>query len=340
LSAIVLSAVPGNAFAETLLRVENLVVGLPLGRGRTARAVNELSFTLGKGEILGIVGESGAGKSLAALSILRLVPPQARLSGRVWFRGHNLLAVSLAQLRTVRGNAISMIYQDPMTALNPVWTIGEQISETVRLHERVGRKEAADRTLEVLELVRLPHPRRVTLSYPHELSGGMLQRSLIALALSCRPEILIADEPTTALDVTVQAQILKVLLGLRDELGLSIILITHDMGVVARTADRVMVMYAGRAIESGGVLEVLQQPLHPYTNALLRSVDLTGARGQLAAISGAPPPLGSVPLGCPFNPRCSYAQDKCAQAAPELRELADRRSVHCHFPLKEPSVGE
>jgi len=328
----------GIAVLETVLRVEDLVVSLPLGRGRTARAVNELSFTLGKGEIFSIVGESGAGKSLAALSILRLVPPQARLSGRIWFHGRNLLAVSPAELRTVRGNAISMIYQDPMTALNPVWTIGEQIGETVRLHERTGRRAAAERTLEVLELARLAHPRRVAHSYPHQLSGGMLQRALIALALCCRPEILIADEPTTALDVTVQAQILKVLLGLRDELGLSIILITHDMGVVARTADRVLVMYAGRAVELGGVLEVLPRPLHPYTGALSRSIDLTPARGRLAAIPGAPPPFGSLPAGCPFYPRCGYAQCRCAQGEPELREFAGRRGVRCHFPLDEHSA--
>jgi oligopeptide/dipeptide ABC transporter ATP-binding protein len=322
-----------DAAVETVLRVEDLIVELPLGRGRAANAVNGLSFALGKGEIFGIVGESGAGKSLAALSILRLVPPQARLRGRVWFRDRDLLALAPARLRAVRGNAISVIYQDPMTALNPVWTVGEQISETVRLHAQGGRRAAAERTLEVLELAQLPNPRRVAGSYPHELSGGMLQRALIALALSCRPEILIADEPTTALDVTVQAQILNVLLRLRDELGLSIILITHDMGVVARTADRVLVMYAGRAVESGGVLEVLREPLHPYTDALLRSVDLSAARGQLAAIPGAPPRLGAVPVGCPFHPRCGYAQAECAETEPELREAARRRRVACHFPL-------
>lgn len=340
MNTIAQSSTRSGTAVETVLRVEDLVVGVPLGHGRTVRAVDGLTFALNKGEIFGIVGESGAGKSLAALSILRLVPPQIRLNGRIWFHGHNLLAASSAELRTVRGNAISMIYQDPMTALNPVWTIGEQISETVRLHERVGRRTAAKRTLEVLGLARLPHPRQVAGSYPHQLSGGMLQRALIALALSCRPEILIADEPTTALDVTVQAQILNVLLGLRDELGLSIILITHDIGVVARTADRVLVMYAGRAVESGGVLEVLPQPFHPYTDALLCSVDLTGARGHLAAIPGGPPPLGSVLVGCPFHPRCGYAQGKCTQAEPEPRELADSRCVRCYFPLKEPRADE
>jgi oligopeptide/dipeptide ABC transporter ATP-binding protein len=331
------SAVRSDAAVKTVLRVDDLIVELPLGRGRVARAVNGLSFSLDKGEIFGIVGESGAGKSLAALSILRLVPQEARLRGRIWFRERDLLALAPAQLRALRGSAISMIYQDPMTALNPVWTIGEQIGETVRLHEHTGRRAATQRTLEVLELARLPNPRRVADSYPHQLSGGMLQRALIALALCCRPEILIADEPTTALDVTVQAQILKVLLRLREELGLSIILITHDMGVVARTADRVLVMYAGRAVESGSVLEVLPHPLHPYTDALLRSVDLSGPRGQLAAIPGAPPRLGRAPSGCPFHPRCAYARAHCAEVEPELRELLPSRRVACHFPLLEPS---
>ena len=340
MSATASSPVRSDAAIEVVLQVDDLVVGLPLGRGHVARAVNALSFSLGKGEIFAIVGESGAGKSLAALSILRLVPPQARLSGRIWFHGQDLLAISPAELRAVRGNAISMIYQDPMTALNPVWTIGEQINETVRLHQQIGRKAAADRTLEVLALARLPNPRQVARSYPHQLSGGMLQRALIALALSCGPEILIADEPTTALDVTVQAQILAVLLGLRDTLGLSIILITHDMGVVARSADRVLVMYAGRAVESGSVLDVLPQPLHPYTDALLRSVDLTGPRGQLAAIPGAPPPLGAAPAACAFHPRCSYVQAKCMQAEPKLRAVADRRSVRCDFPLQQVSADE
>jgi oligopeptide/dipeptide ABC transporter ATP-binding protein len=322
-----------KADARTVLAVENLTVGLPGRRGSTVFAVNELSFSLAPGEIFAVVGESGAGKSLAALSILRLTPPQARLGGRIWFEERDLLSLSRSEIRAVRGSAISMIYQDPMSALNPVWTVGEQIAETVRLHEDGGRAAATERTLEVLELVRLPNPKRVAASYPHELSGGMLQRVLIALALSCRPRLLIADEPTTALDVTVQAQILDVLLRLRDELGLSIVLITHDMGVVARTADRVLVMYAGRAVETGAAEAVLRAPQHPYTDALLRSIDLSGVRGTLAAIPGAPPPLGATPAGCAFHPRCAFAQADCTQAVPPLRETAAGRLARCLHPL-------
>jgi peptide/nickel transport system ATP-binding protein len=314
-----------------VLSIEDLRVSFRRDGGMV-HAVDGLSLTLAPGEIFSVVGESGAGKSLAALSILRLTPKAALLDGRIRFHDRDLLAASGRTLRAVRGSSIAMIYQDPMSALNPVWSVGEQIEETIRRHRGVSAKAARERALEVLGLVRLPNPARVADAYPHELSGGMLQRALIAMALACDPEVLIADEPTTALDVTVQAQVLDLLLRLRAELGLAILIITHDMGVVAHTADRVLVMYAGRAVESGAVADVLTRPAHPYTEALLRSLDMRRPRGRLNAIPGAPPPLGAAPPGCPFHPRCRYAQPNCSAALPPLGTVADRE-VRCLYPL-------
>jgi len=312
---------PAGASTD-VLRVEGLRVDFATEHG-WANVVDDVSFSVGRDEIVGLVGESGSGKTVTGLSILGLVPspPGRRSGGRVWLGEEDVTEASPARLRQIRGNEISMIFQEPMTSLNPAFTVGDQIAETVRHHRGVSRRKAMDRAVEMLDLVGIPHARRRTGEYPHEFSGGMRQRVMIAMALACDPRVLIADEPTTALDVTVQAQILDLLVSMRDELGMGIVFITHDLGVVAEICDRVVVMYAGRVIETGTAIDLFDQPQHPYTEGLLTAMPQLGARGtRLASIPGRTPEPWAMPSGCRFSPRCSYSQDACAvEPAPLVR---------------------
>ena len=323
--------------SELLLRVDSLRVTFPRRHGAPLVAVDDVSFAVDQGDALVIVGESGSGKTLTALSILGLTPRTAAVSGTISFEGTDLRALPDRRLREIRGRDIAMIYQDPMSALDPVWSIGNQISEAIREHERVSRASAGARTLSLLRRVGLPEPDRIARAFPHELSGGMRQRALIAMALACSPKLLIADEPTTALDVTIQAQILELLKELRRDLGLAIILITHNMGVAADLADRVLVMYAGRAVEMGASSRIFSAPYHPYTDALLRSAEIAGLdqKSPLVAIPGVPPPIDARPTGCPFHPRCDRAQDDCSAVRPDLRGSPEAL-VACHHPILEP----
>jgi len=319
---------------ETALRVRGLQTHFLL-RDVTVRAVDSLSFELGLGETLALVGESGCGKSVAALSVMRLIPdPPGRIvGGSVQLDGEELLSVPEKHLASIRGRRISMVFQDPMTSLNPVLTVGSQIEESVTAHLNVNRSEARARALEALRLVRLPDPQAAFSSYPHQMSGGMRQRAMIAIALVCEPRVLIADEPTTALDVTIQAQILDLLMELQRKLGMSILMISHDLGVVAEVADRVIVMYAGKKVEEGSVSAVLTNPLHPYTRGLLgSSIGMHGAdavRGKLAEIPGMVPSPHDYPPGCAFEPRCLYSTDRCRVAAPTNEPVGDDRLVSC-----------
>lgn len=287
-------------------------------------AVDGVSFSISRGQTLGIVGESGCGKSVTALSIMRLVPfPPGRIvAGEIVFDGDDILRKSRAEMRRIRGNNISMIFQEPMTSLNPVFTVGEQISESIMLHERLGKAEARDRAIEMLHRVGIPSPEKRIDEYPHQMSGGMRQRVMIAMALSCDPKLLIADEPTTALDVTIQAQILRLMLRLKEHLGTAIMLITHDLGVIAQTADKVAVMYAGRIVEMADVSTLFQRPCHPYTIGLLGSIPLLNeSRDRLHTIPGAVPDLTELPPGCRFHPRCGAAKDICKESDPPLVDL-------------------
>jgi len=300
------------------------------------RAVDDLSFHVKRGETLAIVGESGCGKSVSALSIMRLVPnPPGRIvGGEILLEGTDLLALAEAKMREIRGNRISMIFQEPMTSLNPVIRIGDQISEAVRLHRDMSAKEAWERSVEMLRLVRIPEPARRAQEYPHQLSGGMRQRAMIAMALACRPALLIADEPTTALDVTIQAQILALMIELQKELGMGLILITHDLGVVAQTAQRVVVMYAGRKVEEADVEDLFAKPLHPYTRGLMASIPaLPSERGyddaRLSEIPGMVPALTKLPAGCAFAPRCTLAVKRCQEEYPPLAEFGGSHRAAC-----------
>ncbi len=297
------------------------------------KAVDGVSFHVDEGETLGIVGESGCGKSVSVLSIMRLIPePPGRIvAGEVLFEGRDLLKVSDNEIRRVRGNKIAMIFQDPMTSLNPVLTIGRQIGEALELHMGMSRKEAAKRSAELLTTVGIPEADMRLKDYPHQFSGGMRQRAMIAMGLACDPDLLIADEPTTALDVTIQAQIIDLVKRLRDELGMAIIWITHDLGVVAGLADRMMVMYAGHAVEEAPVKEVYADPRHPYTLGLLASLPrLDEMREEkLRSIEGMPPDLIDLPPGCPFEPRCVYAVEKCRVERPELEPVGPRHRIAC-----------
>ena len=304
---------------SALLEVENLRTSFQTERG-SLRAVDGVDFEIRRGTTLGVVGESGSGKSVTALSIMRLVEPPGWIdrASRIAFEGRELGTLREAQMEDVRGNEISMIFQEPMTSLNPVFTIGDQITEAIRTHERVGQKEALDRAVETLDLVGIPLARRRARDYPHQMSGGMRQRVMIAMALSCNPKLLIADEPTTALDVTIQAQILELLKDLRDRLEMSIMLITHDLGVVAEMADDVVVMYAGRVVERGRVGDIFGSPQHPYTEALLHSIPMLGMTQAepLTVIRGTVPSPLEWPTGCRFRPRCEYAFEKCVEDPP------------------------
>jgi oligopeptide/dipeptide ABC transporter ATP-binding protein len=306
---------------EPLLRVENLRTGFATAGG-LLRAVDGVDLEIAGGGTLGVVGESGSGKSVTALSIMRLVdrPGLIEPGSRILFEGRDLTQLSETEMSRIRGNEISMIFQEPMTSLNPVFTVGDQIAEAVRLHQDVGSREAQDRAVEMMRLVGIPSAERRVKDYPHQMSGGMRQRVMIGMALSCNPKLLIADEPTTALDVTVQAQILELMKDLRERLGMSILLITHDLGVVAEMVDEVAVMYAGRVVERGPVADVFSSPQHPYTEALLRSIPLVGMRYSqpLQAIRGIVPSPLDWPPGCRFAPRCDYAFDRCASDDPPL----------------------
>ena len=297
----------------------------------SAAVVEDMGFDLGEGEVLGIVGESGSGKSMTALSLMRLVPPPGRISaGRVTFEGQHLLSLPERAMRAIRGARISMIFQEPMSSLNPVFTIGDQIMETLRFHADLPRAEARKRAIELLKLVEIPSAERRVDDYPHQLSGGMRQRVMIAIALACRPKILIADEPTTALDATIQAQILDLLRGLRSEFGMAVLLITHDLGVVADFADRVLVMYAGRVVETAPAARLFAEPLHPYAEGLLASIPrLEGAIDRLNAIPGVVPPSHAMPPGCRFAPRCRYAKTVCGDAVPQLQPVEPEREAAC-----------
>src|SRR6266545_3518056 len=314
----------GSTGEGNLLEVQDLVTEFRTEHG-TVRAVDRLSFEIGPGQTLGVVGESGSGKSVTALSIMRLIPdPPGRIAGgAIRYRGRNLLDLADREMRDIRGHKISMIFQEPMTSLNPVFTAGDQVAEAVRLHQRKTRAEALRVAIEMFRLVGIPSPAERARSYPHQLSGGMRQRVMIAMALACRPDLLIADEPTTALDVTIQAQILDLLKKLQDELGMSIMLITHDLGVVAETCEEVVVMYAGRVVERARTASLFAAPRHHYTAGLLRSVPSYGAPAgaRLIEIPGMVPSLHELPRGCKFQERCPAVQERCREAEPELTPL-------------------
>ena len=322
------STTHGQAAAQPVLQVDDLRTYFYTRVG-LVKAVDGVSFSLWRGETLAIVGESGCGKSVTALSLMRLVadPPGRTVGGAVRLDGIDLLGLDAAAMRQIRGKEISMIFQEPMTSLNPVMTIGRQISEALMLHGAASRKSARARTLEMLQLVGIPEPVQRVKEYPHQLSGGMRQRAMIAMALACNPKVLIADEPTSALDVTIQAQILELMASLRHKLGTAVILITHDLGVVAETADRVIVMYAGRKVEEAAVDELFAQPLHPYTRGLMRSIprlalmrNETASAGRLQEIPGTVPALSALPKGCAFAPRCEFASDICRREFPPYEQ--------------------
>ena len=314
-----------------LLSVEHLTTGFDTRR-QFVPAVIDVSFEIGAGETLCLVGESGSGKSLTALSILRLIQPPGRIAGgRILFKGRDLLTLREREMQRVRGAEISLIFQEPSTALNPVFTIGSQIEEVLLVHGRATRRTARQRAIELLDAVSVPDPARRVRDYPHQLSGGLRQRAMIAMSLACDPALLIADEPTTALDVTIQAQILDLLRDLRQRLGLALLLITHDLGIVAEMADRVAVMYAGRIVEQAPVRDLFADPKHPYTRGLMGSMP-GGLRGsRLVAISGAVPPPGMLPPGCSFTPRCPDRFEPCPTAHPADTVLADSRRVKCYL---------
>ena len=332
------SPAPKAKAADNILEVEGLKTYFFTREGEV-RAVDDVSFNLRRGETLGVVGESGCGKSVTSLSILRLVPdpPGKIVGGKVRLEGEDLLKVSEKQMQSVRGNDISMIFQEPMTSLNPVLTIGHQIGEAVVLHQGLSKKAALDKAVEMLELVKIPEARMRVKEYPHQLSGGMRQRAMIAMALSCNPRILIADEPTTALDVTIQAQILDLIGELQERFGTAVILITHDLGVIAETAQRVVVMYAGKKVEEADVGPLFGEPMHPYTYGLMASVPrLDIVRGKadegnrrLMEIPGMVPLLTNLPPGCTFAPRCSYADDQCVKQFPPYEEKRPGHWVAC-----------
>jgi peptide/nickel transport system ATP-binding protein len=327
-----------------LLEVENLQTHFRTPDGIN-RAVDGISFHVDEGETLAIVGESGCGKSVTSMSLMRLIPePPGKIAGSVRFRGKDLLKLSDREMRAIRGNDISMIFQEPMTSLNPVLTVGRQIGETLRLHQGLDKNTAEKRAVELLTLVGIPEPARRVGEYPHQMSGGMRQRVMIAISLACSPKLLIADEPTTALDVTIQAQILQLMLDLKHRVGAAVILITHDLGVVAEVAERVMVMYAGRKVEEAPVADLFRSPRHPYTQGLLGAVpklgsSLTGAARRLAEIPGQVPSLKQRIPGCAFAGRCPLVTELCREVAPGLEEKSSRHFVACHFAKKEAAAA-
>jgi oligopeptide/dipeptide ABC transporter ATP-binding protein len=338
-----LSAEAQRAKAEgrALLQVETLNTVFDLPKG-PARAVIDVSFHVNAGETLCLVGESGSGKSVTALSIMRLVQPPGRIaSGRILFAGRDLMTLGEREMQKVRGAEIALIFQEPMTALNPVFTIGHQIEETLLVHGRATRRDARQKAIDLLASVSVPEPERRVGEYPHQLSGGLRQRALIAISLACNPKLVIADEPTTALDVTIQAQILDLLRGLQKKLGLALLLITHDLGVVAEMADRVAVMYAGRIVEEAPVKPLFADPKHPYTHGLMGSIPGGAPGSRLTAIQGTVPPLGQLPPGCCFEPRCPSRFEPCPKAHPGITDFGNGQTVKCylHSPVVEPGVS-
>jgi peptide/nickel transport system ATP-binding protein len=321
---------------EPILSVRDLRTYFHTGAG-VARSVDGVSFDVMPGETLGLVGESGCGKSVTALSVLRLVRPPGRIEGgsRILFDGRDLIAISERDLRGIRGDRVSMIFQEPMTALNPVFTVGDQIAEVVRVHGKGSRREAWERAVEMLEQVGIPDPARRAKEYPHQLSGGMRQRVMIAMALVLSPAVVLADEPTTALDVTIQAQILELLGDLQQRLGTAIVMITHDLGVIAETARRVVVMYAGEVVEQAAVAELFEAPHHPYTEGLLGAMpQLGGGTDRLNVIPGTVPPPTAWPSGCRFHDRCPYAWERCAREHPPLYQIEGGHVSRCHLAVE------
>lgn len=315
---------------EKLLEVKNLCTQFHTEEG-IVHALDDVSFDLDRGETLGIVGESGSGKSVTALSIIQLIqtPPGRIAAGAILFGGVDLLKKSRKEMRRIRGHEIAMVFQEPMTSLNPVFTIGEQIMESIQIHQKLGKRQARSKAVEMLRLVRIPEPEQRLHDYPHQLSGGMRQRVMIAIALCCNPYLLICDEPTTALDVTIQAQILELVQEIKERLGTSVILITHDLGVVAQVAERVMIMYAGKVMEYGNARDIFTRPLHPYTSALLRSIPaIEGRVERLNVIQGMVPSLSKRPEGCLFHPRCDDARPLCRTGRPGITEC-EGRQVRC-----------
>ncbi len=319
---------------SSLLDVRNIRVSFRSGRPDLppARAVEGVSFRVKAGETVGVVGESGCGKSVTGLTIMGLIPsPPGQIdSGEVVFEGVDLLGLSPGQMRRIRGKEIAMVFQEPMTSLNPIFTVGSQIVEAILVHEKVSKNEARARTIELLNRVQIPDPASRFGSYPHELSGGLRQRAMIAMALACSPKLLIADEPTTALDVTIQAQILELIQELREEMGMAVMLITHDLGVVAHSAERVVVMYAGRVVEESPIVPLYDAPLHPYTRGLLKSIPGRNVgKKRLPVIPGTVPAASAKPPACHFHPRCPYVRDVCRTQDPELRPIEDGRLARC-----------
>ncbi|QUH20069.1 ABC transporter ATP-binding protein [Alkaliphilus sp. B6464] len=322
---------------ERLLELNNLKVSFFTNNGEV-QAVRGTSFYLNNGEVLGVVGESGSGKSVTSMAILRLLKPTGRIvGGEINYKGQDLMDISEKEMMKIRGNEIAMIFQDAMTSLNPVFTIGYQISEVIRRHQRVNKKVARKKTIEMLRLVGIPSPEERYNNYPHEFSGGMRQRAMIAMALCCEPDLLIADEPTTALDVTIQAQILELMKELKDTINTSIILITHDLGVVADVCSRVIVMYGGLVMEEGTVDEIFYNPQHPYTKGLLESLPKMedGQKQKLIPIEGSPPDLSKPPMGCPFAERCPYAKDICREKQPSYYEVEAGHKAMCWLLSKD-----
>jgi peptide/nickel transport system ATP-binding protein/oligopeptide transport system ATP-binding protein len=318
-----------------LLQIEELKTYFYTFEG-IAKAVDDVSFTLGKGEVLGIVGESGCGKSVTAQSVMRIIPepPGKIVNGKILFDGIDITQLPMEDMRSIRGNRISMIFQEPMTSLNPVYTIGNQISEMFMLHERRSRAESWERSIAMLKKVQIPAPEKRVHEYPHQLSGGMRQRAMIAMALACNPEILIADEPTTALDVTIQAQILELMMQLQEDYNSAIMMITHDLGVIAEIAGRIEVMYAGKVVEEGPTVAIFEDPKHPYTRGLLKSIPKLGERARtgrqrLQEIAGIVPSLYDLPAGCRFYPRCPQAMEVCNQSIPALIDVGESHRVRC-----------
>lgn len=325
---------------DNLLRIENLNVQFRTTEG-VFRAVRDVSISIRSGETLGIVGESGSGKSVTALSIMNLVPnPPGEVSGEIFFNGQDLLKLPAKDVRKVRGNEISMIFQEPMTSLNPIHTCGKQIMEPLLLHKGFAKKDAKVRALELLKMVGIPLPEQRFKEYPHQLSGGMRQRIMIAMALACRPKLLLADEPTTALDVTIQAQILELMKNLRKEIDSAIIMITHDLGIISEMCDRVVVMYAGQVVESCPLKDLLREPLHPYTEGLLKSIPtITREKQRLHTIEGTVPSPFDMPPGCSFQPRCQYSTTICSEKPPDLIHVAEERAVRCWRHVNDLSRG-
>jgi oligopeptide/dipeptide ABC transporter ATP-binding protein len=321
-----------------LIQVKNLRTSFFTPEGEV-RAIDGVSFEIAEGKTLGLVGESGCGKSVTSLSIMRLIqsPPGKIVGGEILYRGRDLLKLNNEEMRKIRGNEISMIFQEPMTSLNPVFTVGNQIGEAIKLHQGLGKKETRQKTIEMLRLVKIADPESRVDAYPHQLSGGMRQRVMIAMALSCNPALLIADEPTTALDVTIQAQILELMKELQQKIGMALLLITHDLGVVAEQADEVAIMYAGKIVERASARAIFNRPFHPYTVGLLNSLPGAGTakKKRLDAIPGVVPSPLHLPTGCRFRDRCPKAADTCAQSEPQLVEKEPGHTVACHFPHTE-----